>query len=330
MPGSYLDHPLVDEHEIQGDVLIGLQKTAEMFTFFEIKDVALFRADLVQWIGEIATLHVTRLYEKEIEMAGDPGHFPLDKTNIAFSYKGLKLLGLFTDADDGDATIDLSFQQGQKSVATTLGDDLAKWQPAYVDDARIHGVLLTASWRPKPNHALIAADDKADAFLAAFTRSVTLVHKEPGKIRSGIGADGIDQQGHEHFGFADGVSQPGVKGLTAQNDPDNLDQGFPGQDLVAPGEFVFGLSYPTETSDTTNATPPRPWMANGSYMVFRRLSQDVAAFRHYTHETFHGLATDPKQFAARIIGRWQKRQPRRDRPRRQQRRGQRGFSRPRQ
>src|SRR5438132_70871 len=60
-------------------------------------------------------------------------------------------------------------------------------------------------------------------------------------------------RGHEHFGFLDGVSQPGVRGqidqtfpgmkfLQQSKNPDDPGQGLPGSDLVWPGEFVFG--YP--------------------------------------------------------------------------------------
>ena len=35
--------PALDLDDIQGDVLLGLQKKAEDFIFFSIKDVALFR-----------------------------------------------------------------------------------------------------------------------------------------------------------------------------------------------------------------------------------------------------------------------------------------------
>jgi hypothetical protein len=48
----------------------------------------------------------------------------------------------------------------------------------------------------------------------------------------------------EHFGFSDGISQPGSRGLTVASDPNKPDEGEPGQDLIASGEFV--LDYPLE------------------------------------------------------------------------------------
>ncbi len=304
---QYLDPPVgIEERAIQGDVLIGLQKTAEVFSFFEIIDVEQFRSDLDDMIDEVADLRTTRIYEKNVQTNGNPGEMDLDKMNLAFTFNGLKTLGLFSESDKADPKLDSSFTHGQRSVAASLGDDLGRWLPAYANDAVIHGVILMASWRPKPVDALIAATTESNRFIQVLASSVRLIHQEPGKIRSGVGPNGIDQQGHEHFGFADGVSQPGVKGLTTPNNPLNPDQGSPGQDLVAPGEFVFG-PYAKEVpagSPSVDATPPRPWMANGSYMVFRRLRQDVGAFQAYVEDSWHNLAHSPQQFAARMIGRW--------------------------
>ena len=104
--------------------------------------------------------------------------------------------------------------------------------------------------------------------------------------------------GHEHFGYADGVSQPGVRGTTpdgtiltpSADRDDRPDQGAPGQDLLWPGEFVFG--YPGQDAQTALppgeepdfakqgdvVAPPVPFMDRGAFMVFRRLQQQVPEF----------------------------------------------------
>jgi Dyp-type peroxidase family len=82
---------------------------------------------------------------------------------------------------------------------------------------------------------------------------------------------------------------------------------------VWPGEFVFG--YPKSAADPLLAGKvnlPGPWWSrNGSYVVFRRLRQDVAGFREWVNAYAQGLAQQPdfegvtaEWLAARIVGRW--------------------------
>ena len=89
--------------------------------------------------------------------------------------------------------------------------------------------------------------------------------------------------------------------------------GLPGQYLVWPGEFVFG--YPKAGADPLlpgQLNLPGPaWSANGSYVVFRRLRQDVAAFWKFVTGYAQGLSKRPgfegvsgEWLAARVLGRW--------------------------
>jgi Dyp-type peroxidase family len=139
--------------------------------------------------------------------------------------------------------------------------------------------------------------------------------------------------GHEHFGNLDGVSQPGVRGrisadsnavLTPRQNPEKVDarglrtQGKPGQDLLWPGEFVFG--YPAQKPDAPKLEdskgevkkavggigPQEPhWTDNGSYLVFRRLRQDVAKFHQFLHDKAPGLNTNPLLVSSKLVGRWE-------------------------
>jgi Dyp-type peroxidase family len=134
--------------------------------------------------------------------------------------------------------------------------------------------------------------------------------------------------GHEHFGFDDGVSQPGIRGRASAAADDFITErhiyasdipaawlyGYPGQDLVWPGEFVLG--YPATGPDPLVPGPlseARPaWTRNGSFLVYRRLRQDVGLFWRTMREEasrlaklhgFQGLTED--RLAARLVGRWQ-------------------------
>src|SRR5262249_17265715 len=121
--------------------------------------------------------------------------------------------------------------------------------------------------------------------------------------------------GHEHFGFLDGVSQPGIRGtigktselLTPKQNPADPNQGKPGQDRLWPGEFVFG--YPGQDPNDANKKGKTkmegpPWSKNGSFLVFRRLRQDVGAFHDFLKREGDRLGLGPELLGARCVGRW--------------------------
>src|SRR5262249_53202208 len=107
-------------------------------------------------------------------------------------------------------------------------------------------------------------------------RGLRLIYEEEGENLPGRLA------GHEHFGFKDGVSQPGVRGrvssapldflpprLIAPRDPLALTHARPGQPLVWPGHFLLGDKYPVQTQDAPTVPQPNDpatpaWAANGS------------------------------------------------------------------
>lgn len=88
----------------------------------------------------------------------------------------------------------------------------------------------------------------------------------------------------------------------------------PGKPLVWTGQFVFG--YPKQLAGSPLTPGPisdggASWMTNGSFLVFRRLRQDVRAFRDFLTEkstelsTAHGHTYTPRQLGAKIVGRWE-------------------------
>src|SRR5262249_31137060 len=84
-------------------------------------------------------------------------------------------------------------------------------------------------------------------------------------------------------------------------------QGKPGQDLIWPGEFVFG--YPSQRPDDLDNPGPSgkggpDWMRNGSLMVFRRLKQLVPEYRSFIDEQAQALDMEPEALGARTVGRW--------------------------
>jgi Dyp-type peroxidase family len=109
-----------------------------------------------------------------------------------------------------------------------------------------------------------------------------------------------DAKGREHFGFADGISQPILQGSTdAQRFPES-------PHVTALGEFVFG--YRDEHGATSGpADGAAAFARNGTYLVARQIEQHVGEFHAFCERaTLSNGAPDPEaasRLEAKIIGR---------------------------
>ena len=165
-------------------------------------------------------------------------------------------------------------------------------------------------------------------FLLVFARDSTTLDQRFLSIASGFADAGVseictletsDLAGKEHFGFADGISQPTIAGMspTRADIPANT---------VAPGEFILG--YANEYGQYTDrplldpsaqpsgglpvdveASGKADFGRNGTYLVFRHLSQDVRGFWRFADQaTRRGDGTSDSEkrvwLAARMVGRW--------------------------
>jgi len=286
----------LDLDEIQGDVLIGLQKHAELFLFFRITDVRRFkilvrRAVIGQLTSTRQALQRERIAEQQARFDGRPKQAWLG-LNLGFTTDGMTQL-----SGPNRARLDRSFELGAdhaETIAALNDPPKVHWRPEFSE--RIDGVFLIAG--PDPQFVDYYGKRVSDQ----LGGTIKLVYSQIGQVRPG------SQRGNEHFGFRDGISQPGIRGLTRSSRPSAApDQGMPGQDLIWPGEFVLG--YPTQNpKDPRTPGPimplPAPWARNGSYMVFRRLKQYVPEFRRFVaaEAARHGISSE--LLASRMVGRW--------------------------
>jgi Dyp-type peroxidase family len=176
---------------------------------------------------------------------------------------------------------------------------------------------------------IVAGDDRQSVGTCALEIEGRLlevgasINRQVGSVRDDV----KDGAGREHFGFDDGVSQPGIRGRASDApddfitnryvDPSQMPTaalfGYPGQDLVWPGEFVIG--YPKSSPDPLVPGPVESgmpsWTHNGSFLVYRRLLQNVHAFWQTMADQAKKLAQSPgfeglddATLAARLVGRW--------------------------
>lgn len=320
--------PVLDVDDIQGDSLAGFRKNHELFTFFEITDLERFRETLRSLIPDVSSLREVAGFNKvyrELRQRRGAHRTGLAALwiNIAFTSAGLTKLA---PAGSVERFADESFKLGM--AARARGGLLGDVPPAAQLDA-------TSGWRfggtatPVDGVLLIAADNLRD--LEARAQAVAQdwfgdsgparqVWSEICHVRS-------DLPGHEHFGFRDGISQPGVRGRAEgaddafvtpryidARDERSLRYARPGQRLIWPGEFVLGL--PTQQLPPNDDLQPGPdspaqppWTRNGSFLVVRRLNQDVAGFRSFAQAAADavrkaGFDVEADRLLAMIVGRW--------------------------
>jgi Dyp-type peroxidase family len=114
----------------------------------------------------------------------------------------------------------------------------------------------------------------------------------------------------EHFGFKDGISQPLIEGAPSPNRADQSDEMQARISLVKPGEFLLG--YLNERKERlgkrhgkkgNRADVKRDLRLNGTYLVFRQLEQDVAAFDAFVSNLAECLCETKDWVRARLMGR---------------------------
>jgi Dyp-type peroxidase family len=301
----------IDLDNIQGNSFGGFNKDFQTFVFLKFADAKKGRAWIQEIAGEISTSRQVLQFNDQFKaLKADGVQHPEQLisatwTNLALSFQGLKALGL--------KSTDLSkfpeeFRDGMAARSSDIGDvgnsAPSKWNAPF-NSADIHAVLLLAA----DNETDLNARFQGVTNSATFQAGVNIVQPVvQGRTR-------VDQPGHEHFGFKDGVSQPGIRGINAPDDPlANPNQGHPGQDLLWPGEFVLG--YPTQKRKakkghdgpnpdpgTTSKSGPS-WTKNGSYLVFRRLQQDVAKFQTQIKDLATQLSMTQDLVGAKLVGRY--------------------------
>jgi Dyp-type peroxidase family len=290
----------LDFADIQGNILRGYGYPTAVYLFYKVPDPVSGRAFLAEIVGRL----------QNGERWEQPG--PATATNLAVTYAGLQALGVPATILD---TLPPAFREPIRERARRLLDDTGPSAPEHWDPVgteRSH-LLVTVNGRERPKDEIPDKDfveETAAVVAMAERHGLQDVHRQD--------ALALDKR-REHFGWADGFSQPAVEGAHGTK---KLGDGVPlaggGWRDLAAGEFVHG--YPDEDGQRISG-PAADLLRNGTYMVYRKLYQDIVAFRiqlredalSYGRSLPDGSQLDPDQLyelmAAKVVGRWRDGEP---------------------
>jgi Dyp-type peroxidase family len=275
--------------DTQGNILSSHGRNHSHHIFIE------FSADtkvIKQWLAMMAAKYVTSAHQQMLDSQkfSSTGVAAGLFVNLCLSASGYRKLG-------GGITLpaDASFRSGAKQAANKLNDPPPnQWEPGF--QGEIDALIILAD--DEKDHA---AGSPLATVLQSLEGVAKVVDQETGAAMrlDNAGKISTDKSArvHEHFGFADGVSQP----LFFAKDIDQARRnsgGFDQWDPSAPLGLVL-------------AKDPNGGEAGyGSYMVYRKLEQNVAGFRgdeaKLAKALFGDKPTDEQQklAAAYIVGRF--------------------------
>jgi Dyp-type peroxidase family len=290
--------------DIQGFITSGYgHLPVAAYLFVRIVDPAAGRG----WIGDLVEAIATAA-PWPLDAAGAVIKPPI-ATNVAFTADGLRACGLPSSVL---CTFPVEFQGGIAAPARSrlLGDTEesapSTWELGRPDGEPIHAVLIVHA---SNEHALDAA----------CASELLRIQGTGGGVvcRAGSGQRGYRPSSDtEPFGFRDGIAQPSIAGIVGHG--------------VPTGEFILGYPNHYDVIPPTPVVPasldPRgllaalenPYHANagwhdfgrhGSFVVYRKLQQHVAAFwRALREETIRRRGVDDDRYmiwlASKMVGRW--------------------------
>jgi Dyp-type peroxidase family len=336
-PGEHGGLPLGD---IQGNILTGYGKTGfpkARYLLINVRDAEVGRAFVRCLFPKVTTAvrWPSRKYghfgNKRVDEA------PKVALNLAFTFWGLHALGVPVRVLDAFPD---EFIDGMARRRVILGDKIRGapdptwdrvWDHEDQSDSRemVH-ILITLNAQMTPDGQPVAELDELTQTIrnlcAGSDGKLTLMGghdaagadvQELSALMDTVGGGDPKPAPREHFGFADGISDPVFAGqlppsLEEVRAPGNGKMGSDGVwRPLATGEFLLG--YPDEAQEIPVPGPLRVFGRHGTFIAYRKLQQNVVAFRDWittTAERFGGVygIGDPDAaratLLAKLVGRW--------------------------
>lgn len=316
----------LDLHDIQGNIVKAYGRYGypiARYFFFRVLKSARAR----EFVKQVLPLVTT----------ADPSDLPAVATNVAFTYEGLKRLGVPEATLHGMSD---PFSMGMKERRTIVGDTgrsyFTNWDPVWNGDDdhkydQMTHIFMSVNGRFEPPEdstdpsQIAQALAKTEANVEAHYQRILGMAAAPEvsggvELLTGHRSDKGEAEpyqrgvaiagGKEHFGYTDGISSTFFKG--SGDSPDRVIGGgkpngkdpstAEGWDPIETGEFLLG--HKDEAYEYPEAAGPPLFSRNGTYMVYRKLHQNVASFQAYLDEMGGQYSDGKEAFAAKLAGRW--------------------------
>jgi Dyp-type peroxidase family len=274
----------LDATDIQGFVLRGYVFPFARFLFLHIPAAENGRKFVLELAGKVTT---GQLWDNQK---------PRTTLNIAFTYAGLSALGL---PQASLQSFPVEFVQGMKARGGILGDvgrnSPDHWDPFWQQDP-VHVWLGVYAESPgeldQKTHEIeqLAVSTGGAVFIGMQNAGLLVVNGEPGP--------------KEHFGYTDGFGNPDYLGVQRDTQPGQGKLSPDGKSWLplATGELLLG--YADEAGEIPVAPVPHLLANNGTFMVYRKLHQNVATFRDYMKKKSAQYGCSEDKLKAKFVGRW--------------------------
>jgi Dyp-type peroxidase family len=261
--------------DLQGNILRGHGRENSIQLFLEFKDAQKAKT----WLGDFSQKYVTSaLVQAQEAKAYRDSEGQVEGeifANVFLTMLGYDYLGFL---DEQIPFQDIFFAGGMKDPNTQIGfadPPINEWEQGF--QKNIHALILLAD--DKMENLIRAIIDESTQLLTA----AQVVHIDYGFVlRNG------DGEVIEHFGFRDGVSQP----LFYKRDIEKENSGH--WNSLAPLSLVLLKDPFGKTSESY-----------GSYLVYRKLEQNVKAWNEDVLNLATTLQIDPNLAGAYTMGRFQ-------------------------
>jgi Dyp-type peroxidase family len=261
--------------DIQGNILRGYGAHATSYVFLSVHDAAEAKAWLADLIPQITTADVPP---------------PDVALNIAVTHAGLRALRVPPDAL---GTFPAAFTEGMAERSSVLGDTganaPARWEAPFRADDALHLMVIVAG-RDAGKVSQRVEELQQELWQAGLCEAA------PPLVAHRLTGD------REHFGYQDGMSQPGVLGLHEEGGEGEGAYDDGAWRPLQPGEFILGM--PDEDGVPSMLPEPAELACNGTYLVLRKLQQDVPGFRRLMYHAAEHTGMPLELVAAKVMGRW--------------------------